>query len=151
MGYGEIQASVYQLGRYKIIEAESGELRWNTCTHSARLKLGRGFIEGKILFINGKIIAESEFSTRKFFNQLKLLPKWEKTPYYCTNYTLKPCYRANVSSRNRYGRSFKEHFRYARNSTINDRKNYSKKAFKKIAEIMKFTSYMNYFFKRIRK
>ena len=151
IGSGEIKASVYQLGRYKIIEAESGELRWNTCTHLDRLKVGRGFIDGKNLFVNGKIIEDSEFSKREFFNRLNQLPKWKKTPYYCTNYTLKPCHKTNVSTGKRYGRSFKEHFRYVRNSIINDRKTYSKKAFKKIAEIITITSYMNCFFKRIKK
>ena len=106
MGSGEIKASIYQLGRYKIIEAESGELRWNTYTHLNRLKVGRGFIEGKILFVNGKIIEESEFSKKEFFKRLNQFPKWGKTPYYCTNYTFKPCQKTKVSAGKEYDRSF---------------------------------------------
>ena len=146
MGSGEIKASGYQLGRYKITEAESGELQWDTCTHFNRLKVGRGFIKGKILFVNGKIIEESEFSKREFFNRLNQFPKWEKTPYYCTNYSLKPCQKTNASTGKEYGRSFKAHLRYVRNSIITERKTHSKKAFKKIAEIMTgITSYKNRF------
>jgi len=146
MGSGEIKASIYQLGQYEIIEAESGELRWNTCTHLNRLKVGRGFIKGKILFVNGKIIEESEFSKREFFKRLNQFPKWKKTPYYCTNYTLKPCQKTNASTGKQYGRSFKAHLRYVRNSIITERKTNSKKAFKKIAEIMTgITSYKNRF------
>ena len=150
IGSGEIKAFVYQLGRYKIIEAESGELRWNTCTHLDRLKVGRGFIDGKILFVNGKIIEESGFSKREFFNQLKQLPKWEKTPYYCTNYTLKPCQTTKVFTGKQYGRSFRECFKYVRDSISTDRKAQGRKTFKKIAEIKTgVTTYKNRFFKRI--
>ena len=115
MGSGEIKASVYQLGRYKIIEAESGELRWNTCTHSARLKVGRGFIEGKILFVNGKIIAESEFSKLKFFNRLNQLPKWNKTEYYCTNYSLKTCKSGKIPSEIKISDHVREPFKRIQN------------------------------------
>jgi len=144
---GEIIASIYQLGRYKIIEAESGNLRWNTCTHLNRLKVGRGFIKGKILFVNGKIIEESEFSKREFFKRLNQFPKWGKTPYYCTNYTLKPCQKINPSAAGKqYGSSLKAHFRYVRKSIITARKTHSNKVFKKIAEIIRgITSYKNRF------
>lgn len=97
-GSGEAETSVYQLGRYKIIETESGELRWYTCTHLNRLRVGKGFIDGKILFVNGKIIEESEFPKREFFERLNQFPEWEKTPYYCTHYTLKPCQKTKVST-----------------------------------------------------
>jgi hypothetical protein len=100
LGSCEIDASAYQLGRYKIIETGSGELRWNTCTHLNRLKVGKGFIEGEILFVDGKTIDESEFSIKEFFNRLNRLPKWKKTPYYCTNYTLKPCKKIDAHRRN---------------------------------------------------
>ena len=151
MGSGEIKASGYQLGRYKIIESESGELRWNTCTHLNHLKVGRGFIEGKILFVNGKIIEESEFSKREFFNRLNQFPKWEKTPYYCTNYILKSCQATKDSPGKQYGRSFKAHSRYVRNSIITEKKTHSKKTFKKIAEIKTaITTYKNRFFKRMK-
>ena len=150
IGSGEIKFFVYQLGRYKIIEAESGELRWNTCTHLDRLKVGRGFINGKILFVNRKIIEESEFSKKEFFNRLNQLPKWEKTPYYCTNYTLKPCQTTKVFSGKQYGRSFRELFKYVRDSISTDRKAKCRKTFKKIAEIKTgVTTYKNRFFKRI--
>ena len=141
------KASVYQLGRYKIIEAESGQLRWNTCTHLDRLKVGRGFINGKILFVNRKIIEESGFSKREFFNLLKQLPKWKKTPYYCTNYTLKPCQTSKVFTAKQYGRFFRECFKYVSDSISTDRKAQGRK---KIAEIKTgVTTYTNRFFKRI--
>jgi hypothetical protein len=110
-----------------------------------RLKVGRGFINGKILFINRKTIEESGFSKREFFNLLKQLPKWKKTPYYCTNYTLKPCQVTKVFSGKQYGRSFREGFKYVRDRISTDRK-----TFKKIAEIKTgVTTYKDRFFKRI--
>ncbi len=90
------KTAVYKLGRYKIIDSETGELRWCTFSHYNRLKIGKGFIEGKILFLSGEIIAESKFSRKEFLRQLSLLPIWEETIYYCTNYSLKFCRKKNA-------------------------------------------------------
>ena len=86
-----LKASVYKLGRYKIIDSENGELRWCTFSHCNRLRIGKAFIRGEILFLNGEIIAESRFSRKEFLRLLSLLPIWEETIYYCTNYSLKLC------------------------------------------------------------
>lgn len=149
MGPGEKRAFAYRLGRYKIIEAENGELRWNTCTHLDRLKVGRGFIEGKILFLDGKIMEAVRLSKREFLNRLNRLPEWEKTIYYCTHYTLKPCRKNDDFRGKNDGRSFKAHFRYAGTSIIAGRKTQGETAFKKIAQITTgITTYKNRFFKR---
>jgi len=108
IGFDGGKDSVYRLGRYKIIESKSGDLRWHTCTHLNRLKFGHCFVQGKILFLGRKIINESEFSQREFFNCLKQLPKWSKTPYYCTNYTLKPCQTTTAFKGNKFGRYFRD-------------------------------------------
>jgi hypothetical protein len=152
LGSVEIDASVYRLGRYKIIETGSSELRWHTCTHPNRLKVGKGFIEGEILFVDGKTIDASEFPKKEFFNRLNKLPKWEKTHYYCTNYTLKPCQKIDARRRKQNARSFNAHLRHAKNRIITDKKPRRKSVFKKIAGIMKqISTYKNRFFKGIRK
>ena len=133
--------SIYQLGRYKIIEGVSGELRWNTCTHLNRLKVGRGVIEGKILFINGKTIEESEFSKREFYNQLNRLPKWKKTLYYCTNYNLKLCQKTDAFGVKQSIQKSKVHYKHL----ITNRRTHGKR----IAEISTvITTYKNRFLKR---
>jgi len=138
------------LGRYKIIETGSGVLRWHTCTHLNRLKIGKGFIEGKILFVDGKTIDASEFSKKEFFNRLIQFSKWEKTLYYCTGYTLKPCQKIDTHRRKQNTLSFNAHLRYGENSIITDKQPHRKTAGKKIAGIMKqISTYKNRFLKGI--
>jgi len=150
LGCVEMDASVYRLGRYKIIETGSGVLRWHTCTHLNRLKIGKGFIEGKILFVDGKTIDEPEFSKIDFFNRLNKLPKWEKTHYYCTNYTLKPCHKIDARRRKQNARPFNAYLRQAKNRIITDKKPRKKSVFKKIVGIMKqISTYKNRFLKGI--
>ena len=144
IGSFEVKSISYQLGRYEIIEAENEGFQWNTCTHLNRLKVGRGVIEGKILFINGKTIEESEFSKREFYNRLNRLPKWKKTPFYCTNYNLKPCQKTEASILKQSARNPKVPYEHQ----ITDRKTHSRS----IAGLRTVIAiYKNRFFKRIKK
>ena len=149
-GFREKRAPDYRLGRYEINEGVCGEFRWTTYTNSGRMKIGRGFIRGKILFLDGKTMEESGFSKRQFFKRLSQLPKWEKTPYYCTNYILKPCRNNNVAGGKQYGRSSETSF--VKKRLISDTITNGEKAFKKIAEIITgIALYKNRLFKKDRK
>ena len=70
----------YRLGRYKIIVGENSIISWQTIGELNRTISGKCFTESGILFIGQK---EEEFDSgqnrKSFFNELKLLPQWDKT------------------------------------------------------------------------
>ena len=84
------KADSYRLAHYKIIEYERGGLWWKTYSGLGHLKSGRCFVEGDILFI-GHPENEEAGARRKFVEHLRQLPKWKKTKYYCSRYTLETC------------------------------------------------------------
>jgi hypothetical protein len=70
----------FRLDRYKINVGENSIISWQTIGELNRTIGGKCFIESGILFIGQK---EDEFdagqSRKIFFNELKLLPQWDKT------------------------------------------------------------------------
>jgi hypothetical protein len=123
-----------------------GALWWESHAGFTRTKNGRCFIESNVLFLEPAVVVrEPGFLIKEYNEALEELPQWKKTPYYCTNYTLKPCQVTKVFSGKQYGRSFREGFKYVRDRISTDRK-----TFKKIAEIKTgVTTYKDRFFKRI--
>ena len=93
----ETEAISYRLAQYEIIENESGELWWKAHAGLGRVRHGKCLIEDGILFIGASSKAdlkkpgESGFLSREFLKHLNQLPKWEKTKYYCSSYTLRHC------------------------------------------------------------
>lgn len=86
-----------RLAQYEIIENESAELCWKAHAGLGRVRHGKCFIEEGILFIAASSNAdlkkpgESGFLRREFLKHLNQLPKWDKTEYYCSSYTLRLC------------------------------------------------------------
>ena len=87
----------YRLAQYEIIENESGELWWKAHAGLGRVSHGKCFIKDGMLFIEASSEAdlkkpgEPGFLRREFLKHLNQLPKWEKTEYYCSSYTLRLC------------------------------------------------------------
>jgi hypothetical protein len=87
----ETRAISYRLARYKIVEKQNGELWWETAAGLGRVKIGKCFIQGNILFIAAGEADEPGPLKREFLANLNGLPKWEKTEYYCSGYTMRTC------------------------------------------------------------
>lgn len=81
----------YRLAEFKIIENENGNLWWETHSGLGSLKTGTCFIRGNILFIESSASEESGFLKGEFLDRLYQFPMWEKTEFFCTNYTIYNC------------------------------------------------------------
>lgn len=86
-----IRNTSYRLSEYKIIESEHSDLCWETHFGFGSLKFGKCFIRGNILFIEPSNSYEPGFLKGEFLDHLYKLPKWEKTKYYCSSYTILKC------------------------------------------------------------
>jgi hypothetical protein len=83
----------YRLGRYRIIEDQYGQLRWESYFGFARTKTGRCFIAGDILFLEPSTeIDEPGYLIGEYEQLVDRLPQWTKTKYYCSFYTIKACH-----------------------------------------------------------
>jgi len=70
----------FHLDRYKITVGENSIISWQTIGELNRTISGKCFTESGILFIGLKENELDEGQSRKnFFNELKLLPQWDKT------------------------------------------------------------------------
>jgi hypothetical protein len=70
----------FRLDRYKITVGENSIISWETIGELNRTISGKCFTESGILFIGPKKTELDEGQSRKiFFNELKLLAKWDKT------------------------------------------------------------------------
>jgi hypothetical protein len=87
-----IERNKYRLSEYKIIESEDGYIWWEAHSGFCSLKMGRCFIHGNILFIEpGQTADDNGFLKGDFLDQLKRLPIWIRTTYYCTNFNIVKC------------------------------------------------------------
>jgi hypothetical protein len=72
--------SKFRLDRYRITVGENSIILWQTIGELNRTIGGRCFTESGILFIGPQENELDEGQSRKiFFNELKLLPQWDKT------------------------------------------------------------------------
>ena len=82
----------YRLGRYRIIEDQYGQLRWESYFGFARTKTGRCFIAGNILFLEPSTeIDEPGYLIGEYKPLVDRLPQWTRTKYYCSFCTMKAC------------------------------------------------------------
>ncbi|MFC1812398.1 hypothetical protein ACFL03_06865 [Thermodesulfobacteriota bacterium] len=81
----------YRLGRYEIIEKENGEIWWESHAGFGRLRAGKCFIIEDILFIGPYKKEKPGFLKGEFIEHLNKFPKWEKTKYHCSSYTIYNC------------------------------------------------------------
>lgn len=73
----------YRLKEYRLTEYESGGIRWETHFDFGRQRSGACFIQGNILIIKPWSEEKDGFLIGEFLDQLKNLPAWDKTLYYC--------------------------------------------------------------------
>ncbi|MCJ7593453.1 MAG: hypothetical protein MUO52_01600, partial [Desulfobacterales bacterium] len=86
-----MKINIYKLGEYKIIESDTGELRWETHFGLGALQEGRCFKKGTILFIGPAESQRDGFLKLEFIDHLKGFPEWLKTKYYCENLEVLHC------------------------------------------------------------
>jgi hypothetical protein len=78
-----MKENIYKLGEYKIIESDTGELRWEAHFGLGAVQEGRCFRKGRILFIGPAENDRPGLLKREFLYHLKPFPAWLKTKYYC--------------------------------------------------------------------
>ena len=78
----KIKAS-YRLRSYRISEYETGVFWWETHFDFGKQRSGECFIQGKILIIKPWSDEKDGLLIGEFLAQLKKLPVWDKTLYYC--------------------------------------------------------------------
>jgi hypothetical protein len=87
----------YGLGRFEIIEKKNGEIWWEAHAGFGRLRAGKCFIAGEILFIGPYKTEKPGFLIGEFIEHLNKLPKWEKTKHYCSSYSIYNCKTGRMS------------------------------------------------------
>jgi len=86
-----MKTDTYKLGEYKIIESDTGELRWEAHFGFATLQEGRCFRKGTILFIGPAENDCSGFLKGDFLDHIKPFPAWSKTKYCCRGLDIYHC------------------------------------------------------------
>jgi hypothetical protein len=75
--------TAYRLGEYRITEDEDRLLWWERHAGFGLQQSGKAFIFGEVLILGGRRREEHGFLVGEFLDQLKKLPAWGKTRYYC--------------------------------------------------------------------
>ena len=88
---GKMKIDIYKLGEYKIIESDTGELRWEAHSGFATIQEGRCFRKGPILFIGPAENDRVGFLKGDFLDHIKSFPKWSKTKYCCRSLEIYHC------------------------------------------------------------
>ena len=78
-----MKENFYKLGEYKIIESDTGELKWEAHFGLGEFQEGRCFRKGTILFIGPAESQHNGFLKLEFAAHLKGFPDWLKTKHYC--------------------------------------------------------------------
>ena len=86
-----MKATIYKLGEYKIIESDTGELRWEAHFGFGALREGRCFKKGGILFIGQGENNSPGLLKGEFLDQLNGFPEWLKTKYFCRGFEIYLC------------------------------------------------------------
>ena len=86
-----MKKNIYKLGENKIIESDTGELRWEAHFGLGAFQEGRCFKKGTILFIGPAESQRDGFLKLEFIDHLKPFPEWLKTKYYCRGLEVYHC------------------------------------------------------------
>jgi hypothetical protein len=81
----------YRLGQFEIIENREGQLFWKLYSGLGTIKVGKGFVDGNILFLRRGEVEKAGIIKKDFMERLFILPAWGKTNYICQHYTLYSC------------------------------------------------------------
>ena len=74
---------LYRLGEYRITDYENGRLSWERHVDFGVQRSGDGYILGDTLILGPASHEENGFLIGEFLDQLKKIPVWDKTRYYC--------------------------------------------------------------------
>ena len=86
-----MKETIYNLGEYKIIESDSGQLMWEAHLGFGEFQTGLCFRKGSILFIGPAENRRNGFLKGEFLDDLKKYPQWAHTKYYCIGTDVKHC------------------------------------------------------------
>ena len=78
-----IHSKLYRINEYRISEFADGRLWWDAHSGLGNQIGGPCFVYGSMLILGIRCSEEDGFLKLEFFNQLKRLPFWHKTRYYC--------------------------------------------------------------------
>ncbi len=81
----------YRLGQFEIIEKKDGELLWKSYSGRRTIKIGKGYVDGNILFFRRGEAEKTKIIKKVFLERLFLLPTWGKTNLFCQHHTLYSC------------------------------------------------------------
>ena len=81
----------YRLGQFEIIEKKDGKLLWKSYSGRGTIKVGKGYVDGNILFFRRGEAEKTKIIKKDFLERLFLLPTWGKTNLFCQHYTLYSC------------------------------------------------------------
>ena len=74
---------LYRLGEYRITDYENGRLSWERHVDFGVQRSGDGYLLGDVLILGPGSQEENGFLIGEFLDQLKKMPVWSKTRYYC--------------------------------------------------------------------
>lgn len=83
--------ALYKLGEYKIIESDTGDLRWEAHLGLGELQEGKCYKKGTILFIGPGESKSNGFLKLEFRDHLKAYTEWMKTKYFCRDLDIFHC------------------------------------------------------------
>jgi len=86
-----MKKNIYKLDKFKIIESDTGELRWEAHFGLGAFQEGGCFKKGAILFIGPAESQRDGFLKSEFIDHLKPLPAWLITKYYCRGLEVYHC------------------------------------------------------------
>lgn len=83
-----MKKTMYRLSEYRITDYENGLLWWETHHGFAMQRSGKCFLYNDLLIIGPCSHEEHGYLKGEFLDQLKTLPAWNKTKYYCLSVEL---------------------------------------------------------------
>lgn len=81
----------YRLAEYKICEGAGGGLWWESHFGFGLRREGACFVRGAILFMEPWMNETPGLLIMEFDNQLKRLPVWDRTPFFCRQADIRRC------------------------------------------------------------
>ena len=80
--------AVYRLKQYEITAKTDGQIIWKTNSGLNTIVVGNCFILENILFIGSQLYERFNLSKGQFLANLRQLPKWDQTEYFCKRLSL---------------------------------------------------------------
>lgn len=91
---GDILA--FRLQRYEINKKADGRVVWKTYAGLSTLRVGTCIILEDILFLGQWQDEQTDLIKRQFVSNLKKLPQWNQTKYFCHTFPLRECKTLNL-------------------------------------------------------